>query len=304
MCHGRAFRLAANNSQSGMSRSRKPFMPHNPSAQPVIRGLSHIGIACPDLTASLAFYTGLLGYTEHCRLNYLATGKLMLVCLKISDEQWVELFDGTNSDDVASPLHQIALQIDDAGACRDRLAACGYPVPERVWQGQMRNFGFTTPDPNAITIEFVQATPESWMVRDRGRFLPSSPLAHRIIAAGIPGRVSRSSLDDFYGLALGLTVQHGEDGSWLVPVATSDSCAVCDHVIGEPDAETPWIALQVADLAQAEARLEGNRLRAGWSGTIRREGNRLAVVDPSGIEIHLVERIEDEIASARVAIRP
>ena len=278
-------------------------MPSLAAPLPTIHGLSHIGIACPDLAASLAFYTGLLGYSEHCRLNYLATGKLMLVCLKISDEQWVELFAGEHLPPDAGPLHQVAVQIDDAAACRARLAACGYPVPDRVWQGQMRNFGFTTPDPHGITIEFVHATPESWMVRDAGRFLPAAPIAHRIIAAGIPGQIPPAALDAFYGLALGLTVEHGPDGSWQVPVATNPAAQVTDWILGGPAVAVPWFTLQVDDLAATQARIEAQRHACAWSGSLRIEGNRLVVLDPAGIELHFVTRITDELDALGVRLQ-
>ena len=251
------------------------------------QGLSHVAIACADLSASLQFYTNVLGYAEHCRLNYQGTDRLMLVCLKISDDQWLELFDGRNLPAGVPALHQVAVRTSSAEDCRARLATFGHPVPDRVWQGQMRNFGFTTPDPREVTIEFVEATGESWMTRDRGQFLPAERISSRIIEAGIAGPVDSAAVQSFYGECLGLGVTVASDGTWTVPVAPVNGQGPVERIVGDPRATAAWFTLQVANLEDVQARLgrtSGEIPVIPVIATTR----QITLRDPDGMLIHLV----------------
>ena len=258
-----------------------------------VLGLSHVAIACADLERSLHFYGGLLGLAEHCRLNYSDSGKLMLVSLKISEVQWLELFDGRNLPPDSNPLHQVAVRTNHAEAVRARLASAGYTVPAQLWQGQMKNFGFTVPDPRGITIEFVEATDESWMVWDAGKFLPPTRLAQQLLAAEIVGPVAADAVSKFYRDILGLTVEHAEATLTNIRIPGS-----IEHIRIARDAIQPAMWLRVDDLDESLARLRASPARPSYTYTHGKSISAtptITLTDPDGVLIHLLAKVEADV---------
>ena len=159
-----------------------------PEGLPRVLGISHVAVKATDVEKSVAFYRDFLGYAEQGRLNYLTDNSLMLVCMKVSDDQWIEIFDAAKLKPESDRLYQIALHVDDAFALRTHLAKNGLQVPPGVPKGQMKNFNFTVKDPNGYIIEFVQYMPDGWTLRDKGKFLPDTRISDHIAHAGAVAR--------------------------------------------------------------------------------------------------------------------
>lgn len=259
-----------------------------------ILGLSHVGVKASDLERSGAFYRDFLGFAEHCRLNYLATGELMLVCFKVSDDQWIEVFAGLRPGE--NRMHQVAFRVADAEAIRTLLAGRGVAVPPSTPVGQMGNFNFVAPDPSGQIIEFVQPLPTGMTQRDRGRFLPqtriSRHLRHARIAVG-----DLACGDEFYR-ALGLPSAGPAAPDGAGPARrqrrTTPSGDFVEFVVGA-GAEAQF-GLEVPDLAAAREELERRPHRPAYLRSLVEQmgpdGRRfLDVFDPDGTCVRLTETL-------------
>jgi lactoylglutathione lyase len=87
---------------------------------PRILGISHVAVKATDVEKSVAFYRDFLGFAEQGRLEYQDDGSLMLVFMKVSDSQWIEIFDAKRlaQDD---RLYQLCFRVEDAEAMRAYL---------------------------------------------------------------------------------------------------------------------------------------------------------------------------------------
>lgn len=211
---------------------------------PVLLGLSHVAVRATDLAASCAFYRDALGFEEHFRLNDLGTGKLMLVCFKISDSQWLEVFDDPPAR--GNVLHQVAFRVGDAEEVRRRLATAGIPVPPTTPTGQMGNRNFVVSDPNGQDVEFVEHLSASVIERDRGRFLGPQRISSRLLEARI-AIADRSKSQRFYeALGIGL----GAIGSEVLRLVNGDRVQFLSEAH-----YTPQFVMAVEDLDVARANL-------------------------------------------------
>ena len=109
--------------------------------------ISHVAVQAANVEQSVAFYRDFLGFSEASRLKY-ADGSLMLVNLKVSDEQWIEVFDAAKLKPGSDRIYQIAFRVSDAEATRKHLGQNGFSVPEKCWIGQVGNAGFSVQDPS------------------------------------------------------------------------------------------------------------------------------------------------------------
>ncbi len=265
--------------------------PPTTATLPII-GLSHVGVKAAEITRSCAFYHDFLGFAEQCRLNYLTTGALMLVCYKVSDEQWIEVFAGLRPGE--NRMHQVAFRVTDAEAIRVCLAAQGGDVPTTTPVGQMGNFNFVVPDPSGQIVEFVQHLPTGITDRDRGKFLPGTRISGRI-------RHARIVVDDlahgavFYG-SLGLPVVGPARSAATGPARsqrrTTPSGDFVEFVVGA--GSEAQFGLEVPDLVAARKKLESSPYRENYPRPLAEQvgsdgGRFLDVFDPDGTCIRLTE---------------
>ena len=266
--------------------------PTSPPTTTQVLALSHVALKASSIENACAFYGAFLGFAEQCRLNYLTTGQLMLVCFKVSEDQWIEIFTGLRPGE--NRMHQVAFRVRDAEEMRLRLADHGVSVPEKTPIGQMGNFNFVVSDPADQIIEFVEHRPSGITERDRGRFLPVGRIAHRIRHA----RIVTPALDriqpfyDVLGLAsveTSVMPTVGNKGSVRRSMPTGD------FVEFVPDlASQAQFSLEVRDLAEATHRLEHSPYRNRYPKPLEREtqedGQRfLDLVDPDGTIVRLIE---------------
>ena len=151
-------------------------------SRPHITGLAHVALYIHDLEKSRAFYRDFLGYAEPFSLTN-SEGGVHLTFIKINDRQYLELFPEKESG--TDRLNHLSVETDDAEAMRAYLVSRGVKVPDKVGRGRIGNLNFNIIDPDGHQVEIVQYAPESWTLRERGKFLPDSRISARMKHAGI-----------------------------------------------------------------------------------------------------------------------
>lgn len=142
-----------------------------------ITGIGHVAIRVADIDRSLAFYTGRLGFPEMLRLHR-DDGSLWLVYLRITDEQYLELFPDAVGEraapEDANGLNHLCLTVDDIEAVVARLAERGVPLSRPLKRGADGNRQAWVEDPDGNRIELMEMAPNGLQARAIGR-LRSTP---------------------------------------------------------------------------------------------------------------------------------
>lgn len=265
---------------------------------PNLLGISHVALKAADVEKSVAFYRHWLGFAEQGRLNYSHDGTLMLVFLKVSDEQSIEIFDGTRLKPEVDKLCQIAFRVEDAEAVRLQLAANGYAVPPQVPRGQIKNANFTVEDGCGYVVEFVQHLAEGVTEQQKGQFLSEMRLSSHIPHAGLVVR-DLEAARRFYVDTLGFTEKwrgsaDGQELSWInMRLPGGDDFL---EWMLSPQVD-PHFCLEVADVDDTKARLEerpyfGEYVKWGRPLEVRTGKNlrrQLNLWDPDGIRVEFME---------------
>jgi lactoylglutathione lyase len=127
-----------------------------------VSGIAHWALKVADLDRSLRFYRDTLGFSEMMRINT-EDGRLMLVYLRVTDTQFVELFpDGhgnVSPDEDTTSMHHICLQVDNIGATAEVLRGLGIPLFREPKLGLDGNNQCWIKDPDGNRIEFMQMLP-------------------------------------------------------------------------------------------------------------------------------------------------
>jgi lactoylglutathione lyase len=96
-----------------------------------ITGLGHVAIKVTDLDRSLDYYVNKLGFPEMLRLHK-DDGSVWLVYLRITDDQYLEVFPGAENDRApgwdANGLNHICLTVDNIDPVLAQLSAAGLPL--------------------------------------------------------------------------------------------------------------------------------------------------------------------------------
>ena len=127
-----------------------------------ISQIAHWALKVADLETALGFYRDSLGFKEMMRINH-EDGRLMLVYLRVTDTQFVELFpDGRGSmapDEETTSMHHVCLQVDsiaETAAALQRLGVELYRAPKLGLDGNNQCW---IKDPDGNRIEFMQMLP-------------------------------------------------------------------------------------------------------------------------------------------------
>lgn len=133
-----------------------------------IVGLTHVAIKVADLDRTLDFYVNKLGFAEMLRLHK-DDGDVWLVYLRITDDQFLEVFPGAEGDRApgwnANGMNHLCLAIDDVNALVAELEAAGIPLllpPKRALDG---NWQAWIEDPDGNRIELMQMDPDSLQLK-------------------------------------------------------------------------------------------------------------------------------------------
>ena len=129
-----------------------------------ITGIGHVALKVHDLDKSLAFYRDKLGFPEMMRLDH-PEGGIWLVYLRITDEQFIEIFPGAENE--RSPgwngnaITHVCLTVDDLDAVVDRVEKAGIPLLIGKKTAADGNRQAWIEDPDGNRIEFMELNPAS-----------------------------------------------------------------------------------------------------------------------------------------------
>jgi lactoylglutathione lyase len=133
-----------------------------------IAGLAHVAIKVTDLERSLAFYVGKLGFSEMLRLNK-DDGSVWLVYLRITDDQYLEVFPGAENDRApgwnANGMNHMCLAVDDLKALVKEIEAAGIQLLMPLKLAVDGNWQAWIEDPDGNRIELMQMDPQSLQLK-------------------------------------------------------------------------------------------------------------------------------------------
>lgn len=127
-----------------------------------ISQIAHWALKVKDLERSLAFYRDTLGFAEMMRINH-ADGRLMLVYLRVTNTQFVELFpEGRGDvapDEETTSMHHVCVQVDNMAETVKALAERGISLFRSAKLGLDGNNQCWIKDPDGNRIEFMEMLP-------------------------------------------------------------------------------------------------------------------------------------------------
>lgn len=133
-----------------------------------IVGLTHVAIKVADLNRTLDFYVNKLGFAEMLRLHK-DDGDVWLVYLRITDDQFLEVFPGAEGDRApgwnANGMNHLCLAIDDINALVAELEAAGIPLLLPLKRALDGNWQAWIDDPDGNRIELMQMDPDSLQLK-------------------------------------------------------------------------------------------------------------------------------------------
>lgn len=133
-----------------------------------IVGLAHVAIKVTDLDRSLDFYINKLGFPEMLRLDK-EDGSTWLVYLRITDDQYLEVFPGAENDRApgwdANGVNHICLAVDDIGAVVKRVEAAGIALLLPLKRAVDGNLQAWIEDPDGNRIELMEMDANSLQLK-------------------------------------------------------------------------------------------------------------------------------------------
>lgn len=127
-----------------------------------IVALAHVAIRVKDIDRSLDFYVNRLGLEEMFRLD--RDGKLWIVYLRITDDQYLELFPEGDGDRAPGPdtigLNHVCLGVVDMDSVLAQLAATGISLFRPKKLGVDGNHQAWVQDPDGNRIELMEVAPD------------------------------------------------------------------------------------------------------------------------------------------------
>lgn len=128
-----------------------------------VGSIGHIAIRVKDVERTLDFYVNKLGFTEMLRLD--RDGRLWLLYLRITDDQYLEVFpDGEGeraADRGAVGYNHMCLTVPDIDTTLAELAAAGVELARPKLRGADNNWQAWIEDPDGHRIELMQMMPDS-----------------------------------------------------------------------------------------------------------------------------------------------
>ena len=95
---------------------------------PGVTSVGHVALKVKDIDRSMAFYSGVMGFPEMLRLHH-DDGSLFLIYLRVTDEQYVELFPNAHSDHApgidANGVHHFCLTVEKLEPFIEAVASRG-----------------------------------------------------------------------------------------------------------------------------------------------------------------------------------
>ena len=260
--------------------------------------MPHVNFRVHDIEASRHFYKDFLGYSEP--FDIVTNGKLVMAFIKINDRQYVEL---SPEESPSQPRFvHLALETDDAEALRLYVQSKGYPASEKqAAKGRIGNVGTGLTDPDGNHIDVTQYTPDGKSIEDVGKDMSDKRISARMLHVGF--YVSKAETARYYMDILGFRefwrgTADGKAASYanlMVP----EGCDYVEFMLGPPPTPERYgtvyhIALEVADMDAAVARLKGNPAIKDYKRPLevhvgRNHKKQCNLFDPDGTRVELME---------------
>jgi len=129
-----------------------------------ITGLGHVAIKVTDLDRSLNYYVNKLGFPEMLRLKK-DDGSVWLVYLRITDDQYLEVFPGAENDRApgwnANGLNHVCLTVDNIDTVLAQIEKAGLPLLLPLKTAIDGNRQAWLEDPDGNRIELMEMAPAS-----------------------------------------------------------------------------------------------------------------------------------------------
>ncbi len=272
--------------------------------RPKITGISHVGYFVSDLSKSLEFWHGLLGFDEYFSIPKAGTNQVRMAFIKINDRQHIELF----TDPPTAPpnwMSHLCFTVDNVEQMRAYLRSKGYHVgPGNGSKTKAGDYAFEIKDPDGTLIEFVQSLPTGVEAENKGKLMPPTRIADGIYHVGfLVGNTAKSL--DFYENVLGFkeTWRGSRDGkqlSWInlqVPDGSDYIELMLYDKLPRTYGTQNHVSLEVHDLQAAIHTLE-SRPAYQWYLTYQKplelhvginRKRQVNLYDPDGTRVELME---------------
>lgn len=129
-----------------------------------ITGIGHVALKVRDIARALEFYRDRLGFAEMMRIDQ-PDGSLWLVYLRITDEQFLELFPGAETDRSpgwnANCITHLCLAVDDLDRVVEAIEARGIPLLIEKKTAVDGNRQAWIEDPDGNRVELMETNPAS-----------------------------------------------------------------------------------------------------------------------------------------------
>ena len=132
--------------------------------------IAHVALKVKDLDRSLDFYVNKLGFEEMMRLPKPdGSPGVWLVYLRITDDQYLELFPGGVGDRApdrdAVAVNHVCLGVDDIDSILAQLKAVGVPLTAQKKMAADLNWQAWIEDPDGNRIELMQLMPDCMQLK-------------------------------------------------------------------------------------------------------------------------------------------
>lgn len=128
-----------------------------------VSSVGHVAIRVRDVERALDFYVGKLGFAEMLRLD--RDGKLWLIYLRITDDQYLEVFPDGEGEHAAEReavgFNHMCLTVPDIEQTVRELNAAGVQMIRPKVLGADGNWQTWIEDPDGHRIELMQMMPDA-----------------------------------------------------------------------------------------------------------------------------------------------
>lgn len=215
--------------------------------RPRILGVSEAVVRCHDLNACRRFYHDLLGFDEAFAIRKdhtavvrsgLPADQVSAVFFKVNDRQYIVVMpEGAPNE---PRFVRYAVETDNADAMRGFLKSLGYAVPAKVSETPTHDLAFYVDDPDGMTIQVMQYTPQSLSVQNVGKFLSPNRLSLRMLHVGFT--VTKPETVKFYQQGFSVREFWRSDPSMHAPARGGDAARTQQNQTPPAPASGPLLA--------------------------------------------------------------